>query len=169
MVNFKRIVLEAPIIFCANFFFAEKQSIWNVHFRCFPFILAPDCVGRSRIPPTGRNPTCPAPWPPLFGTQLNCLLFRVEIWPTKNYFFKIKFNSKNEPPLKSPNIQGILLTPNSAKVTLFWIFRLDSLQGVEKPTECVGPAEAHPNPSSLTFSHAQKQRFHSVGHSGSTG
>ena len=111
-------------------FLLKKHSIWNVHFRCFPFILAPDCVGRSRTPPTGRNPTCPAPWPPLFGTQLNCLLFRVEIWPTKNYFFEIKFNSKNEPPLKRPNLQGILLTPNSAKVTLFWTSVIDSLQGV---------------------------------------
>ena len=130
MVKFKRIVLEALIIFFVNSFFAEKHSIWNIHFRCFLFILAPDCVGRSRIPPTGRNPTCPAPWPPLFGTQLNCLLFRVEIWPTKNYFFEIKFNSKNEPPLKRPNLQGILLTPKSAKVTLIWTSPIDSLQGV---------------------------------------
>ena len=36
----------------------------------------------------------------------------------------------NEPSLKSPNLQGFRLTPNSEEVMLFQTYALNSVQGV---------------------------------------
>ena len=38
--------------------------------------------------------------------------------------------TKNEPSLKSPNLQGFLLTPNSEKVMVFQSWNVNSVQGV---------------------------------------
>ena len=38
--------------------------------------------------------------------------------------------TKNEPSLKSPNLQGFRLTPNSEEVMLFQTYALNSVQGV---------------------------------------